>query len=265
MNHNFKGTIIGMLCLITLMYISYYVYRKMLGRQALNQLKGKQSSNVWTASTFFIVQIIILVSVSVLIVFMDLSLSARAYVSTCQSNDIEEGVCLNNFGREIYRDERLIIPDIKKLNPDFSFNTMLNVYEQNDLSLEEKRFYNARYFHNRYIDTWQDMVILENGLEVSIIDNNLEANRGVYLDSTSSLTVSFKNRSNRSINIDHESVVGVYLKDQYIPYILKDNDTQVLNPSEMIQVTYHYPVNVLDYSYYSIRIHSKNYTFREGR
>lgn len=263
MKHQFIGSVIGFLILVIMMSVIYYVYRQSLAKSTYHKLKGLSPINVWSPSTFMTGSIIFTLTVMVMIIFVDVSISAKQSVSVCNTDDIIENVCLNNLGRQIYRNEKLVKPLDKN---DLLLDTMLNVNHKKDLSVEQKRFLNARTYHNQYIYSQQNNFLLDNNLEINIMDNDLDVKEEPFKSKVATISIQITNHNQTDFDLSSNPPVGIYLKNKFIQPIEVDGYQEIIKGNETVELKYYYDVITEPYTYYSVRIHGDEYSFiKEAR
>lgn len=270
MVHTFQGTIIASIILIVLLVLNYKLYRNRLATRAFQLVKQDTAPQVMSMSSFLMMNIVIFVTVLTVIIVSDVTLSASDYVSNCQNAPIGEGPyasCYNGFGKEVYANRKLAQQQIRKDFPELNIEpfSLLNINSRNDFTREQQLLVNSRVFHNIIINTNQDRFILDHGLEVKILKNNLMRNQGVLNSKDAALTVQITNHNIYDMTIDKTNPITIYLSNKLVYPKVVDGFSEVIEAGESIDLNYLFEAINEGYNTYQVRIHGDQYSFRKGQ
>lgn len=235
MNHSFIYSLVGILILMIIFLIVYHYYRQRVAQQALSSLRDDKSLNVLSLGSFLAISFIIFVVLSVVIVYTDITISAKNYVQNCSLESDDGRICVNSMGREIF---------VGRVDPDIKI-------QYKDYEKRDDHFYtslNSYLFHNVVIKTSDSSFIIDDKLEMKII---YEGKR--------MMSVEYTNISNDVYNIEGYRPINVWFNKKMVPFSNLDEITQELKSGESVVIEYRFESDV-EY----IRIYKNDMTFERG-
>ena len=235
MNHSFFYSLMGILMLMIIFLIVYHYYRKCVAQQALTSLRGDKSLRILSLSSFLTISFISLVVLSVVIVYTDITISARNYVQNCALESDDGKTCVNSMGRRIFAGG--VDPDIREQYKD---------YEKRD-----DHFYtslNSYLFHNVVIKTSDSNFIIDDKVAMKI----------VYVGKRM-MSVEYTNIGNDVYVIEGYRPINVWFNKKMVPFSNLDEITQELKSGESVVIDYRFDSDV-EY----VRIYKNDVTFERG-
>lgn len=231
MNHSFIFSLIGIMFLIGVFFIFYAYYRRRLAVQAMHSLRGKEDVHVMSLGTFISVSFICFVVLSVVVIYVDVTVSAHNFVSECAIELDDSSKCINSMGRKIFVSNQG--PGIREQYANYekrddTFYTSLNAY----------------LFHNVVIKTNDSNFLIGDDVELRIIH-----------EGKSSLQVEYINRGKDVYHIEAYRPINVWSENKLSEFKNADVIEQDLEAGSSVVVKYEFD-SLVD----RVRIYKHTYT-----
>ena len=252
MSHSFTYSVLGVGILVVVFLFSYSYYRKLVSKQALSSLKGEPYSSILSLSSFLSISLILFGGLSILIIYMDYTLSAKAFTQNCAfestSND-PYATCVNQLGSKIFVNESKAIAQYNLDHPNGGNLTIRNFglrEYQGDEFLTTLR--NSFLFNNNIVDTKYRTFMIHDVLELEIIKEDAKMIRVKYM-----------NHGDEDTIINPYNPISIWVTGKMVEIqgiedvILKSGEERVVE----------YPFNG-EYGNYTIRIHIDEFTYERS-
>ena len=238
MSHSFTYSVLGVGILVVVFLFSYSYYRKLVSKQALSSLKGEPYYSILSLSSFLSISLILFGGLSILIIYMDYTLSAKAFTQNCAfestSND-PYATCVNQLGSKIFVNESKAIAQYNLDHPNGG-NEFLTTLR------------NSFLFNNNIVDTKYRTFMIHDVLELEIIKEDAKMIRVKYM-----------NHGDEDTIINPYNPISIWVTGKMVEIqgiedvILKSGEERVVE----------YPFNG-EYGNFTIRIHIDEFTYERS-